>query len=184
MKRCAPHNRGLRHTAKLRGDTHYFTGIPCMHGHVEKRAVSNGCCIECVRLTAANRRKLRTPEQLFIDREHSRQNAVVWRKNNPDHENTKVVKQRWKKENSELVYAATAKRRASKLRRTPAWLNAGHLFEIDSIYTLCNAWRKVGFDYHVDHVVPLQGKLVSGMHVPWNLQILPADENVRKSNRT
>jgi len=177
------HNRGLRHEAKLRGDTHYFTGIPCKNGHIEKRLVSSGSCMECIRLKASQLRAKRSPEKLAKEREYSRNNAAKWRKNNPDHENTKIAKKQWKKAHPEQVYAATAKRRAAKLQRTPSWLNAGHWLEIDSIYELCNAWRSIGFDYHVDHIVPLQGNSVSGMHIPWNLQIISAKENLSKANR-
>jgi hypothetical protein len=38
-----------------------------------------------------------------------------------------------------------------------------------------------GFEWHVDHVIPLQGKKVSGFHVPSNIQVIPASENVRKN---
>jgi hypothetical protein len=81
------------------------------------------------------------------------------------------------------VLILSNKRRANKINRTPFWLNKGHLFEIESVYTYCSALRKCGFDYHVDHIVPLQGKIVSGLHVPWNLQVIPSLDNKKKGNR-
>ncbi|MCK5610588.1 HNH endonuclease [Candidatus Pacearchaeota archaeon] len=73
--------------------------------------------------------------------------------------------------------AATAKRRAKKLNATPKWLTKDHLEKIKEIYKN----RPEG--YHVDHIVPLQGKDASGLHTPWNLQYLTKEENLRKSNK-
>lgn len=73
--------------------------------------------------------------------------------------------------------AKTAKYRASKLKATPSWLTKEQLLEIVGIYEKCPD------GYHVDHIIPLQGKTAKGLHVPWNLQHLPAKENQRKSNR-
>lgn len=65
-------------------------------------------------------------------------------------------------------------RKALKLARVPSWADLG---KIQEIYSNC----PVG--YHVDHIVPLQGKLVSGLHVENNLQYLRAEENLKKSNK-
>ena len=69
--------------------------------------------------------------------------------------------------------ATQAKRRAAKLQRTPSW---GNEQKIKEIYLSCPEGM------HVDHVIPLQGKLVSGLHVSENLQYLTAKENLSKSN--
>lgn len=69
--------------------------------------------------------------------------------------------------------ARQTKYRASKIQRTPAWAN---LEEIKEIY----ANRPEG--YHVDHIIPLQGELVCGLHVENNLQYLKATDNCSKNN--
>ena len=78
------------------------------------------------------------------------------------------------KDGHSLIIANNAKRRASKLQRTPSWVNYN---EIRDFYIKCPE------GYHVDHKIPLQGKLVSGLHVPENLQYLTASENLSKGNR-
>ena len=70
--------------------------------------------------------------------------------------------------------ATDAKRRASKLQRTPAWAD---LKAIKQFYLNCPE------GYHVDHIVPLQGVNVSGFHVLNNLQYLTKSENSSKGNR-
>jgi 5-methylcytosine-specific restriction endonuclease McrA len=70
-----------------------------------------------------------------------------------------------------------------KDQRMPAWLNEDQIDQIRCIYRIAAITTKViGRQFEVDHIVPLSGKRVSGMHVPWNLQILTEKNNVRKGN--
>jgi len=88
-------------------------------------------------------------------------------------------KRKWNKENNGARIAHAAKRRAAKLSATPAWANS---YAIKEIYQLSSAITELMEPTHVDHIVPLQGKNVCGLHVEYNLQILKASDNVRKSN--
>ena len=90
----------------------------------------------------------------------------------------------WQNNNRGLVNAVAAKRRATKRNATPKWLTQSQIIEIKQLYVLA---RKLSIDnntlYHVDHIVPLVSDTVCGLHVPWNLQILLASDNIRKSNK-
>ncbi len=71
-----------------------------------------------------------------------------------------------------------------KRKALPGWLSDKHKKDIEEIYLQCEEITKTsGIEHNVDHIVPLRGKLVSGLHVPWNLQILTKEENLRKSNK-
>lgn len=77
--------------------------------------------------------------------------------------------------------ARVAKRRAGRLRATPAWANFA---EIKKFYRLADALTKqTGVRHEVDHVVPLQSPLVCGLHNQFNLQVLPLKKNRTKSNK-
>lgn len=104
----------------------------------------------------------------------------------------KITKQAWDIENSTHVREyqvanATAlnrngaKRRASKLQATPLWANE---FFISETYDLATLRTKAfGTPWHVDHIVPLQSKLVCGLHVECNLRVIPGVDNFKKGNR-
>ena len=72
-------------------------------------------------------------------------------------------------------------RRAAQLQATPVWAD---MEAIKGMYELCGVFRRVGLNLHVDHIVPLKGRYVNGLHVAENLQLLHATDNLRKKNRT
>lgn len=97
-------------------------------------------------------------------------------------EEIKTYKRQHKKKRLAYYSALNAKRRSSKLQRTPKWAD---LEKIKAYYDVCAFFNEVnGYTkYHVDHIAPLQGKNVSGLHVHTNLQVIPAKENLTKGNK-
>lgn len=100
-------------------------------------------------------------------REYHRQAHKEWAERNP----AKVI--------------ANAYQRTKALRvRVPQWLTKEHWDAINAFYLEAKRLtQEAGIVHHVDHKYPLRGKLVSGLHVPWNLQVLTAADNLRKANR-
>lgn len=98
-------------------------------------------------------------------------------------EAARLATQAWTQANPHKVLASRAKRRSAKLLRTPGWLTAEDFKAIELIYAQAKALEaSTGLPHHVDHIYPLQGRYVSGLHVPANLQVLTASENCSKSN--
>ena len=96
--------------------------------------------------------------------------------------NAKRVRE-WGKNNPNKVLEQSSRKRASKLNRLPSWLNKADLFETECVYIYAKALSNVGLNYHVDHIIPLRGKQVSGLHLASNLQVIPAMDNLTKSNK-
>lgn len=69
-----------------------------------------------------------------------------------------------------------------KLQAQPPWLDDRQTQQLIAVYEKATAFRKMGLDAHVDHIVPLQGKTVCGLHVPWNLEIVHRLRNLSKGN--
>ncbi len=87
----------------------------------------------------------------------------------------------YKKNNKGKINADTRKRQAAKLKATPSWAD---LDQIQRIYKACaKITEQTGIEHHVDHIIPLKGKDVCGLHVENNLAIIPARMNLVKSNK-
>jgi hypothetical protein len=106
----------------------------------------------------------------------------AWQQNNKD-KKAKNYKN-WQVNNRAKVNSYNSYRRALELQATPSWLTEEQLNQIESFYWLSKVqYELTDTKYHVDHIVPLKGKTVCGLHVPWNLQVIPALENICKGNK-
>lgn len=199
---------GARALAKKEGRTRYVTGVPCPQGHLCERMVSSGSCVEC---TAARGRRYtangtlarygreayaRDPQK-FITR------ARLWRETHPDEQ--RAISQRraeavklWHQANPEAILqhqttyrmtesgaaARAANAEVRRLRMTiqvPAWAD---LDLISECYARAREATAVsGIQYVVDHIVPIDGEFVSGLHVENNLQVITAQKNSEKGDR-
>ena len=147
--------------------------------------------------------KHKRKDAMFCSREHKRiffdaqiDYIARYQKNKPrlqalsvkryyaDHEKSKKKQRDWQKNNLGVCAANVAKRRAAKLQRTPKWLTEHDLKVVNGFYSIASMLTRENKEpWHVDHIVPLRGKLVSGLHVPSNLQVMRGVENIGKNNR-
>lgn len=169
--------------AKEQGLRYYFTGMPCKNGHVSQRLVVNRHCLECHR--DANRVENMSIAQVERLNDRARFRGRV---ENLTTEQIARIRERNKlcnmsKERAEKV---RAKMRASsaarkELEAVPGWAN---LKAIRAIYKQARELtERTGIPHHVDHEIPLRGKLVCGLHVETNLRSIPARDNLTKSNK-
>jgi hypothetical protein len=139
------------------------------------RAKADGLHIYCKECSkkAKNEWRAKNPEKVYA---YDKQ----WQEANKDKKSKNY--KNWQQNNRGTVNAYNAKRRALEKSSTPSWAN---LDAIKSLYNVAQYfnWISGGFvKHHVDHIVPLQGKTVCGLHVENNLQILIDKDNLRKSN--
>jgi hypothetical protein len=74
-------------------------------------------------------------------------------------------------------------RRAKRLKATPAWADLAAINAIYAEAARMNREHTEGGPWHVDHIIPLKGKTVTGLHVETNLRIVSRKENLSKRNK-
>ncbi len=190
--------------AAAQGLSRYFTGQPCGRGHVAQRFVSTRSCVDCQNAhsrdwkkahvesqtaskrqwTAKNREKVRALKKTYYatderTRELQKKRARKWMEAN--REKYRASSARWRVANLDVAAAAQQRRRSRLLRCMPEWVNHD---EIQQFFTKAKELSDAtGVKHNVDHIYPLQGRMVTGLHVPWNLQIMTESENKSKGAR-
>lgn len=134
------------------------------------------------RLSNPAQAKARRKADYDKNRDRYRADASAWAKENAARQ--RETQRAWRAANPHKVNHQAAMYHALRLKRRPPWLTKAHRSAIRAVYREARRLTQdTGIQHHVDHIVPLRGRDVSGLHVPWNLQVLTAKENITKSNR-
>ena len=198
-----------RAEAKALGLRQYFTGEPCSHGHVAPRQTASYTCSKCnleykrrnppateqVRAEYA-RRIARNPDKCRNISARAQAKARLKREvriaipgEKRDHYryiyvqsvmDAQLQRERTRESKRKAKRKARALRDRHIIQRTPAWADSA---AIAAVYEHRDRLvEQTGIAHHVDHVIPLRGVLVSGLHVHNNLQVLTAEANMSKRN--
>jgi len=141
----------------------------------------------------------RTKDWCLSNRDRCIELSKAWYYSKENHDRTLAHRRVWYSKNTEVAKERNAAWRAAniacknahsrrymllKLKACPKWLSKSDIKAMEEFYIKARELSETtGILHHVDHIVPIQGKRVSGLHVPWNLQILTASENSAKSNK-
>lgn len=179
-----PLNR--RKEAKAASAVTYDTGIPCVNGHVSPRYTATKLCVECKKQTF--KKQYQSNKQRWLaysenwrkeNRQHILDYAKQYREKYPD--KVKQVTQEYRKRNKDKHCSLERMRQAAKLKAIPIWLTKKQNQDIKNVYLKSKEISTAsGIKMHVDHIVPLKGKTVCGLHVPWNLRVIDGSQNSKK----
>jgi 5-methylcytosine-specific restriction endonuclease McrA len=179
-----------RKEAQATGAKFYFTGEPCVRGHIALRK-TKGSCLECVKEDWAvdNERRKEKPKTEAAKAagkryyEKNRQ-AVIARAAARPAEEKRRNRAEYKDRNVDVVRADTSVRKRRHREATPRWLTPAERLQMRDLYVQARKLTELTRErYVVDHIVPLRGEAVCGLHVPWNLRVITQDENLKKSNK-
>jgi len=193
-----------RAEAKALGLKFYNTGKPCKRGHLSDRYARGAACVECVKIQASawkcsnpDKHKQAMRDWWKNNKEIHNQRCRNWQAANP--EKTKAAAKLWAAANPEKLAANTKRYRqrhpdkvtawavasvARRSKRVPTWLTSDDKWLLKEAYSLAKLRTKMfGFVWEVDHIDPLRGVTVSGLHVPANVQVIPKTLNRLKRNQ-
>jgi len=163
-----------RKEAKEKGLSCYFTGVPCIRGHLSKRGTSRRKCMECDR----NDKKMRRLANPEVEKERKR---ADYHKHREKH---LATKKEYRKNNRGKINALNSAHKKRIRQAIPKWVDKEHKERIKELYELANLrTRMFGYPWHVDHIIPIKGDTVCGLHVVENLQVIIGSENISKKNK-
>jgi hypothetical protein len=183
-----------RAEAKKLNSDYYYTGKPCKHGHVAARK-TKGSCVECLVIEweksydkrkeyFANYNKSDAGQKAKREYYERNREAVIARAQARPDEAKRAYRKTHKINNPDLYKELVSLRRRRFRNATPKWLNQIDKIEIRLKYRLAiELSRTTGIRHAVDHIIPLYGETVCGLHVPWNLRVITQEENLKKYNK-
>ena len=183
-----------RKEAQDSGAKYYFTGEPCKHGHIAPRK-TKGSCVECLKVEWGKANTTRADYFREYNKSEAGQKAkrkyyeankenVIARAQARTDEDKRRYKKNHKINNPDMYKEMTSLRRRRFRDATPRWLTDVQKMEIRLKYRLAiELSRLTGERHAVDHIIPLHGETVCGLHVPWNLQVLTQKDNLLKYNK-
>jgi 5-methylcytosine-specific restriction endonuclease McrA len=179
-----------RKEAQALGAKFYFTGEPCVRGHVALRK-TKGSCLECVKedWTVDNERRKEKPKTeaaKAAGKRYYEKNrlVVIARAAARPAEEKRRNRSDYKDRNVDVVRADTSVRKRRHREATPKWLTPAERLQMRELYVQARKMTELTRErYVVDHIVPLRGEEVCGLHVPWNLRVITQEENLKKSNK-
>ena len=179
-----------RATAKATGAKYYFTGVPCVRGHITLRK-TKGSCVDCmredwVRDNETRSKKPKSEASKAAGRRYYEKNkeAVKARANARPKDEINQYRRKHKENNPEYYKALTSVRKRRHRNATPKWISTSQKLAMRQLYLQAMELTNLtGERYVVDHIIPLISDEVCGLHVPWNLRVITQEENLRKSNK-
>ena len=179
-----------RKEAQALGAKFYFTGEPCVRGHIALRK-TKGSCLECVKEDWAvdnerRKEKPKTDAAKAAGKRYYEKNrpAVIARAAARPAEEKRRNRAEYKDRNVDVVRADTSVRKRRHREATPRWLTPSERLQMRELYVQARKMTELTRErYVVDHIVPLRGEEVCGLHVPWNLRVITQEENLKKSNK-